>query len=242
MAGMGWRTAGVLTLLAGPLFILAGAAGFRFAPLAHGATVQPAAITIAGLALGALLLGDRPTRARVVGAGVMVAGLALVAGPQGAGGGLSALAGDALFALAGTMWAAFAVLSKRWRVTPIAATAVVSVLSAAVYTPIYLATHGIDTLLAQPPTTLVQQVVVQGVLSGVVAVYAFGRAVELLGAPRAAAFPALVPVVATLTGVPVTGEAPGTWQVLGLLIVTAGLLVIQRRSPASTLVRSETLP
>jgi drug/metabolite transporter (DMT)-like permease len=241
MAGMGWRTAGVLTLLGGPLFILAGAGGFRFAPLAHGATVQPAAITIAALALGALVLGDRLTRAQVAGAGVMVAGLALVAGPQAAGGGLRALAGDALFALAGTMWAAFAVLSRRWRVSPIAATAVVSVLSATAYTPFYLATRGIDALLAQPPATLVQQVVVQGVLSGVVAVFAFGRAVELLGASRAAAFPALVPVVATLTGIPLTGETPGMRQVLGLLIVTAGLFVIQRRSPAAPLTRSGTL-
>jgi drug/metabolite transporter (DMT)-like permease len=234
MAGVGWRRAGMLTLLAGPLFILAGASGFHFAPLAHGATVQPAAITIAGLTLGALVLGDPLTRARIAGGAVIVAGLALVAGPQATGGGARTLAGDALFALAGIMWAAFAVLSKRWGVAPIAATAVVSVLSAVVYTPAYLATRGLDTLLAQPPGVLVQLVVVQGVLSGVVAVFAFGRAVELLGAPRAAAFPALVPVVAILTGIPVTGEIPAPVQIAGLLTVTFGLSVIQRRAPAPT--------
>ena len=160
---------------------------------------------------------------------MILAGLALVAGPGAIDGGVRALAGDALFALAGLMWAGFAVLSKRWGVSPIAATAVVSVLSAAVYAPLFLATRGIDVLLAQPTTTLVQQVVVQGVLSGVVSVFAFGRAVELLGAPRAAAFPALVPVVAIITGVPVTGEYPTIVQAVGLLIVTLGLLVTQRR-------------
>jgi drug/metabolite transporter (DMT)-like permease len=229
MAGIGWRHAVVLSLLAGPLFILAGASGFLFAPLSHGAVVQPATITVAGLALGALLLGDRLTRIRVVGAGVILVGLALVAGPGAISGGVRALAGDALFALAGLMWAGFAVLSKRWRVSPITATAVVSVLSALIYAPLFLATRGADALLAQPAATLVQQVVVQGVLSGVVAVFAFGRAVELLGAPRAAAFPALVPVVAILTGVPVTGELPTLLQAAGLVIVTAGLLVTQRR-------------
>jgi drug/metabolite transporter (DMT)-like permease len=151
MVGMGWRQAGVLTLLAGPLFILAGASGFLFAPLSHGAVVQPAAITITGLVLGALVLGDRLTRARVIGAAVIVAGLALVAGPDALSGGLRALTGDALFALAGLMWAAFAVLSKRWQVSPIAATAVVSVLSAVVYVPLYVGMRGLDALLAQSP-------------------------------------------------------------------------------------------
>ena len=229
LAGIGWRRGVVLGLLAGPLFILAGATGFRFAPLSHGAVVQPAAITIAGLALGALVLRDRLTRPRVIGAAVILAGLALVAGPGALHGGVQSLVGDSLFALAGVMWAGFAVLSKRWDVSPIAATAVVSVLSAAAYGPLYLLANGTGALLAQPLGTLIQLVVVHGVLSGVVAVFAFGRAVELLGAPRAAAFPALVPVIAILVGVPVTGEYPTIVQAAGLLIVTVGLLVTQRR-------------
>lgn len=229
MAGIGWRHAVVLSVLAGPLFILAGASGFLFAPLSHGAVVQPAAITVAGLALGALVLGDPLTRARVTGAAVIVAGLALVAGPGALSGGVRALAGDGLFALAGLMWAAFAVLSRRWGVSPLAATAVVSVLSAVVFAPVFLATRGADALLAQPVATLIQQILVQGLLSGVVAVFAFGRAVELLGAPRAATFPAMVPIVAILIGVPVTGEWPTLLQAAGLIVVTLGLLATQRR-------------
>ena len=234
MAGMGWRKAVVLTLLAGPLFILVSATGFKFAPLSHGAVVQPAGITIAGLVLGAILLGDRLTRPRVIGAGIILAGLALVAGPQALTGGPIALLGDALFAGAGMMWAVFAVLSRRWSISPIAATAVVSVLSAAVYVPLYLASHGFGALLVQSAGTIIALVVVHGVLSGVVAVFAFGRAAELLGAPRAAAFPALVPVVATLAGIPVAGEFPGAWQIGGLLIVTAGLFVTQRTGRTAT--------
>lgn len=228
LADIGWRHGVVLSLLAGPLFILAGASGFHFAPLSHGAVVQPAAITIAGLALGALVLRDRLTTPRAIGAGVILFGLALVAGPSAVGGGLRSLVGDGLFALAGLMWAGFAVLSKRWSVSPIAATAVVSVLSAAVYAPSFLAARGPDPLLTQSIGTLVQLVVIHGVLSGVVAVFAFGRAVELLGAPRAAAFPALVPVIAILVGVPVTGELPTILQAVGLIIVTLGLLITQR--------------
>ncbi|MBY0283538.1 MAG: DMT family transporter [Sphingomonas sp.] len=228
MAGMGWRKGAMLALLAGPLFILVSATGFKFAPLSHGAVVQPAGITIAGMLLGAALLGDRLTRPRVVGAAIILAGLALVAGPSALSGGPIALLGDALFAGAGVMWAVFAVLSRRWKISPVAATAVVSVLSAAVYVPLYLASHGIGALLTQSATTILLLILIHGILSGVVAVFAFGRAAELLGAPRAAAFPALVPVVATLTGITVAGEIPAAWQIAGLLIVTFGLFVTQQ--------------
>lgn len=229
LAGIGWGRALGLSLVAGPLFILVGASGFHFAPLAHGAVVQPAAVTIGGLVLGAWLLRLYPSRAGVIGAAVIVAGLALVAGPGLLSGGVMALRGDALFAAAGVMWAAFAVLSRRWNVSPIAATAVVSVLSGAIYGPIYLTTTGLGALLAQPLTTLAEQILVQGVLSGVVAVFAFGRAVELLGAPRAAAFPAMVPAVAIVIGVPLTGEWPTALQIAGLMTVTLGLVLSQRR-------------
>jgi drug/metabolite transporter (DMT)-like permease len=225
-----WSKAAILTLLAGPLFILVGASGFKFAPLSHGSVIQPGTITIAGLMLGAVLLGDALTRARMIGAAVIVSGLALVAGPSALHGGPTSLIGDSLFAAAGLMWALFAVLSRRWSVSPLTATAVVSVLSAAVYTPFFLATRGISALSALPVDTLFQLIVLHGVLSGVVAVFAFGRAVELLGAPRAAAFPALVPVIATLAGIAIIGEVPSLTQLAGLLITTLGLCVTQMRS------------
>lgn len=227
--GIGWPRAAMLTLLAGPLFILAGTTGFRFAPLAHGAVVQPATLTLAGLLLGAWVLRDRLTPPRLLGAGVILAGLGCVAGPGLLVGGPAALLGDAFFAAAGLMWAVFAVLQKRWAIAPLQATAIVSVLSLAAYAPGYLLLRGPATLLALPPGTLLEQMLIHGVLSGIVAVFAFGRAVELLGPPRAAAFPALVPVVAIVVGIPITGEWPLPVQLVGLGIVTLGLLVTQLR-------------
>jgi drug/metabolite transporter (DMT)-like permease len=227
--GLGWGRAAVLTLLAGPLFILIGSTGFRFAPSAHGAVVQPAALTLGGVLLGAWVLKDRLTPMRLAGAAVILAGLAAIAGPGLLEGGAGALVGDTLFAAAGLMWAVFAVLQKRWAIALLAATAVVSVLSLVAYAPFYLLLHGPAALLALPAGTLALQVLIHGVLSGIVAVFAFGRAVELLGPPSAAAFPALVPAVAILVGIPVTGEWPLPVQLAGLLIVTLGLLVSQLR-------------
>jgi drug/metabolite transporter (DMT)-like permease len=220
---IGWLRAVVLAALAGPPFVLAGVGGYAFAPLAHGALIQPATVTVGSLVLAALWLGDRPTRARLLGVGVILAGLAVVAGPGLFAGGAMTPLGDAMFLAAGLMWAVFAVLSKRWRVGPVEGTIVVSVLSGVVLVPLVAATAGFGRVLALPTGELAAQALVQGVLSGVVAVIAFATSVRWLGASRAAVFPALVPISATLIGIPVAGEWPTALQLAGLALVVAGL-------------------
>lgn len=224
-AGVGWSRAAVLAALVGPLFILVGVGGYSFAPLAHGAVLQPGALTVGSLILAAVFLGDRPTVGRIVGIGVILGGLVVIAGPALLAGKSLTPLGDAMFVVAGLMWAVFTILTKRWSIAPLPATAAVSVLSAAVFTPAYLATVGWERLLAVPVNMILAQVVVQGVLSGVVAVIAFSRAAQLIGAARAALFPALVPAVAIVLGVPIAGEIPTALQLAGLGVVSVGLLI-----------------
>jgi len=223
--GVGWKRGIVLALLVGPLFILIGVGGYRYAPLAHGAVMQPAALTILSIILAAFVLKDRPTFGRLLGIACMLTGLAIIAGPALLHGGSLTPLGDAMFIAAGSMWAVFTLLTKRWNVASVPATAAVSVLSAAVYVPYYYGTEGIERLLAAAPSMLLAQALVQGVLSGVVAVLAFTKAASLIGTARAAVFPALVPAVAVLFGIPIAGEWPNGLQVAGLGLVSLGLLV-----------------
>ena len=223
IARIGWGRAALLATLAGPPFVMAGVGGYAFAPLAHGALIQPATVTIGSMVLAAILLRDRPDLWRGTGVGVILLGLVVVAGPGLLTGGGMTPVGDAMFLAAGLMWACFTVASKRWGVGPVEGTVVVSVLSGAVLLPVVAATTGFDRILALPPGELAAQLAVQGVLSGVMAILAFTASVRWLGASRAAAFPALVPVTAILIGIPVTGEVPNGWQLLGLLVVVAGL-------------------
>ncbi len=225
MAGMGWGKALVLTLLAGPLFIWLGVGGYAFAPLAHGAVAQPASVVVFTTILAAFVLKDLPTRARIIGLAVIVIGLGVIAGPGLIDvGGLTPL-GDAMFVLAGLLWAAFTTLTRRWGIKALPATAAVSVLSGAITLPVYAVAVGFDRLLALPTATLLTQVIVQGVLSGVVAVILYTKAAELLGPAKAAIFPALVPAAAILIGIPVTGEWPNLLQAAGLAVVSLGLLI-----------------
>ena len=225
LAGVGWGRGAVLALLAGPLFIFLGVGGYVFAPLAHGAVVQPATITLASMAIAWVFLGERVTSGRLTGIAVIVVGLVLIATAKSGAAGNSVWVGDLLFIGAGLFWAVFTVLLKRWSVGGIAATAVVSVLSAAVVIPAFLVFGTFERLAALDLATLVTQIVVQGVFSGVLAVVAYGKAVEHLGASRAALFPALVPAAALIAGMPITGEMPTATEWSGAALASLGLAI-----------------
>jgi drug/metabolite transporter (DMT)-like permease len=224
-AGVGLWRALALTACAGPVFMLIVSGGYVYAPLPHGAVIPPSAMTVSSLLLAALVLRDHPSWKRVAGVGVILIGLALVAG----GGLISGKGdltwlGDILFVAAGFLWAVFTVLQKRWGIDPMQATAAMSVLSLILLLPPFLIWWSFAPILALPPTQLAIQIVVQGVLAGVVAVVAFAAAVVVLGASRAALFPALVPGTAILIGIPLTGEWPTVLQWIGIAVVTLGLI------------------
>jgi len=225
LAGVGWWRSLALTACAGPVFMLIVAGGYTLAPLPHGAVIPPSSMTVSSMILAALVLGDHPSRARMAGVGVILIGLVCVAGGGLLSGkGEATWLGDLMFASAGFLWAVFTVLQKRWGIAPMQATAAVSVLSLVLLLPPYLLWSGFERIVALPPAALATQVVVQGLLAGVVAVVAYAAAVVVLGASRAALFPALVPGTAILIGIPLTGEWPTPLQWVGIAVVMAGLL------------------
>lgn len=226
-----WRAI-ALAAVAGPPFILFGVGGYYFAPLAHGAVIQPVTVTVVVTFIATAFMGEALTRQRLAGILIALTGIILVglAAPGTAPAGVTsgtdhAWIGDILFAAAGLLYAAFTLLMRRWRVDPMLGVIVISVLSAAAVIPWFIAFDTLGRILAQPPAALFIQVLIQGLASGVLAVLAFGVTIRNLGAGPAALFPAMVPVAATIIGIPVAGEAPTPTQMAGLVLATAGLLV-----------------
>ncbi len=225
LAGVGWGRGAALALFAGPLFIALGVGGYVFAPLSHGAVIQPSVITLASLLLAWMLFRETLNISRLFGAAVIVAGLVLIASASGGSVGPQAWIGDLLFISAGLLWVGFTLLIRHWGIGAFAATAAVSVISALVVLPAYTVFGSFERLLALDIEKLLVQIVVQGVFSGVLAVIAYGKAVEHLGAGRAALFPALVPAATLLIGLPVTGELPSLFEWIGALMATVGLAI-----------------
>jgi drug/metabolite transporter (DMT)-like permease len=224
LAGIGWGRGLFLALLCGPAFSLLLMTGFSLAPLAHGAVIAPACQMLSGLTLSAWLASQRWTRETALGAGVVSLGLVFM-GADSLLHGQGTLVGDLLFAAGGACWGLFGALSRRWSVDPLRVTGVYVVLSFLLWLPIYLAIGDFSGLTHASAGMLVVQIVAQGLGAGLVAVLAFSRASELLGAGRAAFFGAMVPGAATLLAIPVLGEVPTLLQVLGIAAVVVGLLL-----------------
>jgi drug/metabolite transporter (DMT)-like permease len=220
-----WGHAFGLALAAGPLFIVASMAGFRLAPLPHGAVLQPAAMVLGAMLLSAVIVGERLRPVRLAGAAVIVLGLALISGPSLLQGDRLTPLGDLLFIVAGLLFAIYSVLQKHWAVGPMPAAGSVAIIASAFYVPPYLALCGIGHILALSWPMLIAQIVVQGFLTGFISLVVFGRAIQILGVGRASLFPALVPGAAIIIGIPLVGEWPTSLQAAGLGVVTAGLLV-----------------
>jgi drug/metabolite transporter (DMT)-like permease len=136
--GLGWRRGVGLVLAGGPLFGLVVYSAFALAPLAHATVFPPACVTVTGMALGALLLGERPGRYQLGGCALLALGLLALAYDGLAGGGRLTWLGDLLFALAGCSWGVFTFLLRRWRVAPLRAVAAVTVPSALAIVPAWL--------------------------------------------------------------------------------------------------------
>jgi drug/metabolite transporter (DMT)-like permease len=225
LAGIGWRKGLVLTALGGALFALLQTGGYGFAPLAHGAVIAPSTVTIVSTIGAALFLRERLGRNHLIGAAIVLGGIVLIGWDglvQPAG--ERAWVGDLLFFASSILWACFTLLLRHWRVPALRATSVVSVLSFSVFTPAYLLWAGSAHLAALPLGTLAFQGLVQGGLQGAITMVAYGQAVVLLGVSRAVLFPATVPALSVLVGIPIVGEIPSALQIGGLGLVTLGLL------------------
>lgn len=226
LAGIGWRRGLVLLLTGGPLFAFLQTGGYAYAPLAHGAVIAPSTVTVLSTLGAVVLLGERLTRWHVVGGMTVIAGVALVSwhGFTGSAVTDTTWIGDLMFVTSSLLWATFTVLMRKWRIDPMRATAVVAVLTALVVVPGYLAYRGFGRLTTLPADALLAQGLAQGLIQGVVTLLAYSKAIAILGVSRAVLFPAVVPAISILLGIPLVGEWPDQMQIMGLALVTIGLL------------------
>jgi len=225
LGGIGWKRGLALVLTAGPFAAFFQAAGYLYAPLAHGAVLVPMSVTVFCTILAVVLLKERFGAMHALGTAGILAGLALIGGEGLLSGGAGVWIGDLMFLTSGLLWAAYTILFRYWRLDTLMAMAAVCVLSLAIMLVVYPLAYSVPRLLALPWQELALQALVQGLLSGTLATIAYNRIVVLLGAGRAVLFPAIVPGLAILFGIPILGELPTLVQLLGLATAMTGLLV-----------------
>jgi drug/metabolite transporter (DMT)-like permease len=228
LGGVGWGRGLVMSVLSGPTQALIAYTGYILVPLGHGTTIQPACAALSGLILATLVLGERPTMTRIAGGITIMAGLLVFGAESLATIGGHGVGGDLLFATAGVFWAMFGILLRYWRVSGVRAIAAVGALSVLVFAPLHALLVGYDGILRMSLAENLLQVVVQGLLAGMLPIFLFARTVILLGAGRAAVFPALVPGFGLIIGYLALGVVPSIPQVIGLIVVLIGFRLALR--------------
>ncbi|MGB8399683.1 DMT family transporter [Bradyrhizobium sp.] len=228
LCGIGWGRGLALMVLGGPVMSLISYTGFLLVPLGHGSVIQPSCATLGGLFLAAVLLKERISLSRALGAVVIVGGLAVIGAESIGHIGQSGVQGDLIFVLTGFMFAGFGALLRYWRVSAFSAATVISVLSL-VLLPIYAASGGFGRLAAIGLAENALQALGQGILAGPAALYLFARSVGLVGVARAAVVPAIVPALTVLAGWLLIGEPPTVLQAAGLVTVLTGFYLAQRQ-------------
>jgi drug/metabolite transporter (DMT)-like permease len=222
---LGLRRSLILTLVGGlPLAILSYA-GFLLVPLGHGGVIQPSCASLGGLLLAAFVLHEPLPARRIAGAAAMVIGLVILGAEALRTMGAHGLLGDLMFAAAGCSFAVFGMLLRRWRIAPLPAVTVTGILSL-IGLPLLLVGVGNSADVGFAENLL--QAVVQGAFSGAGAIYLFTKAVVLLGASRAAVFPALVPPFTILIGFLALSVVPSISQLAGLAVVLVGFRLTQQ--------------
>ncbi len=217
----GWPGALVLATGAGAPYVIVAASGLTFASAGHAGALIPGAMPLFATLLSLALLAERLSKSQSGGLALIVGGILLIAGPGVFTGTGEEWIGHIMFLLAAFMWATFTVAMRGWGVSPLRATAIVSVVSMVLYLPIYFAFLK-PQLITAPASEVLFQAFYQGVLV-TVSLLSYSRAVAILGAARGSVFAALVPVLATVIAIPVLGEWPSFSDCAAILVVTLGV-------------------
>ena len=219
--GIGWSKGILLTCLAGSPYILTLFFGLTFAPASHGAVLNPGIIPSV-VFLGMVFLGLQSfSLKRVLSLISIFLGVVLVTASSFSLQG-SVLFGDLLLLSTGISWGLFTLLAKVWELRPIQSTAIVSVISSLYLLPYLLFWY--DGFESVSTVHIISQAIFQGIIMSVGTIYLVTYAIQNLGAQLTSLFSPLVPVLTTLTAIPLLGEIPTSLQWVGIVLVVFGML------------------
>ena len=217
----------VIVCCAGVPYVLIASSGLQFAPAAHAGALIPGTMPLWAALLAMWFLKEKIAGVRKLGLMLIPAGIVIFVGA-----GLTDFAsgnwrGHLLFLAAAMSWASFTVAMRsagQAGFTPLQAAAVVSVVSALVYLPVYVLflPHRI---MEAPIGPIVIQTIYQGVFVSIISLFAYARSVSILGASLGASFASLVPVLAMLSAIPLLGEWPRASDYVGIAAITFGVFL-----------------
>ena len=175
--------------------------------------------------LSAAILREAFTLTKMIGFALILPGIFCIAWTRASGTTSTQSIGHALFLGSALAWACYTVAMRRAHLEGLHAAAIAAVGALFLYVPAYLFVAGAS-LAKAPWPDIALQAFVQGVLTAIVSLIFYGRAVSVLGASSGAAFAALVPAMTALLAIRVLGEWPTTIDWIAIISISVGVYVV----------------
>lgn len=224
---IGFRLWAIICFGAGVPYVMIASSGLQFAPAAHAGALIPGTMPLWAALLAMYFLKENISGIRKLGLTLIPIGIVIFVGAGLTHFETGYWRGHLLFLTAAMCWASFTVAMRKASdagFTALHAASVVSVVSAILYVPVYI--FWLPHRIADAPmSAIVIQTIYQGIFVSFVSLFAFARAVSILGASLGASFASLVPALAMLAAIPLLGEVPKPADYLGIAAVTLGVFL-----------------
>lgn len=214
----------VIAATSGAPFALFLFGGVSFAPVAHGGIVTNGAMPVIAAGIAWFAFGNRLGGWRVFGIVMIVSGVLATGWDALANGMPGQWRGHLLFLGAAACNATFLTTVRGWDITALQSLIIVNGFNLVLYVPIWLLFLP-SNLAATPWPEIALQGVYQGIVAAFFASIMIAHAARMLGGMRQAAVMSGAPAVAVLIAIPTLGEIPSTISIIGVVVVTAGILV-----------------
>jgi drug/metabolite transporter (DMT)-like permease len=226
-SGAAFRRAGlvkcaIMVCGSGAPFFLACSKAMTMAPAAHVGVMLPGVMPMFVALFSLLLFGERYSGMRLLGYGLVLAGVATLGGASLIEPAAGDWRGHVLLLISAASWACFTLAFKRSGLTAWQAAALINAVSVVIMVVVDAFQDG-PRLWSVPWATLLTQGFAQGILSGLLALAAYIYAVSVLGASKASAFVSLTPALTTVIAAFTLSEWPDAVTVAAVLIVGSGV-------------------
>ena len=223
--GQSWPRAAMLMVGASAIFPFVVSKGLAYAPASDAGPLAPGMLPFWTALAAYALAGEIPGPRRRIGLAMILVGAMVISLWQIlAGSDDGAWKGHLMFLTGSGFWAVYSVIFRQSGLSPLHGLVIGLFWGAVLVAPLLLATGNVQFASASL-RDIVVMIVIQSFVIGILAMFLFGYAVQILGAAETAAFGALTPILTLLGGVALLGETVTPLKIVGVALVAAGVFL-----------------
>ncbi len=214
----------ILTFLLGPFYTFCVFNAFNYAPASHGGIFMNGSFPALTIIIGIYFFKEFPVKLQLIGIFLILLGAILSAIDGSISFNKEIWIGDFLFFIAAIYFAFYLTLCRLWSVSLLQVVMCSSIFNGALYIPIWFFFFN-SISFDQNLGSLYLQLVYQGLIPNLLGLLLLAVSVRYIGPNPTAAILAAVPSMGTILGFLILGEAIGFFGILGLIIITSGILI-----------------